>query len=344
MLASEQDESFVGVDVGGTSIKIGWIRSDGQQRDETSVPTPPESADEAIKRISAVVGQWRQRPGRQGIRAIGLGTPGPLDLPEGRILTPVNLRAWGDFPIRDRLSRAVSLPVVFANDANAAAFGEYWLGGGQQQSSLVLFTLGTGVGSGIVIDDRLLIGSTGNGGEFGHLTVDYRPDTRLCSCGQPGHLEAWASATAVGQIATTRMRQSPAGTAADGLLANRLASQGRLTALDIHQAALQDDPLALQLIDETADWLVRGIGHVVYSVDPRQVLLGGAMNFGGPQCRIGQRFLGRVRAGTRGIVFSAIARNLRIEFARLGGSAGWIGAAGLARRDYHAGKLNPAEH
>ncbi len=331
MSTDTDDSTFVGVDVGGTSIKLGWIDRAGRTLAETSIPTRPhEPADVAIARIVATIGPWLASTDSP-VAAIGLGAPGPLDLEQGTLLTPVNLSGWQQFPVRQALCEASGKPVCFANDANAAAYGEYWLGSGKAYRSLVLLTLGTGVGSGIVIDDAILVGGTGNAAECGHATVDFATSARMCPCGQPGHLEAYASATAVGNIAS----ELAAGPLADD---GRRATPPRLSALDVFRAAEQGDSRALSVVDSTADYLVRGIVNIVFTVDPDIVLLGGAMDFGGPARPTGQRFLARIRQQVQKRVFSPVAARLKIEFAALGASAGWIGAAGLARRDYDSGK------
>ena len=148
---------------------------------------------------------WKRRPGgrwpRAGstgptIDAVGLGSAGTLDTEGGRIVEATNLPLWNDFDVGPRLAERLARPTVLVNDANAAAFGEYWAGAGRGARSLVLFTLGTGIGSGIVESGRIVEGRNGAGGECGHATIQM-DGGRLCSCGQRGHLEAYASATAL---------------------------------------------------------------------------------------------------------------------------------------------------
>lgn len=334
-MQSVEDVSFLGIDVGGTATKFGRIRDDGVRIDDGSVETeadkPPE---QLLEKLFDKVGPWL-KDAHCPVVAVGVGTPGPLELKRGMVLEPVNMPGWRHFPLRDEVSRMTGKPVFFANDANAASYGEFWLGAGKDARSLVLLTLGTGVGGGIVIDDRMLPGGSGNAAECGHITVDWSPEARLCSCGLPGHLEAYASATALGAIATTRASQTAAkGSLLHRWLAAKANSGDRLTSFDVYQAAVQDDLLAMTIIDETADWLIRGIANIVCTIDPDQVLLGGAMDFGGEQEAPGIRFISRIRDGVAKIVFSQIAENLRIDFAGLGAAAGWIGAAGLARRTW----------
>ncbi|MGI9516043.1 MAG: ROK family protein [Pirellulaceae bacterium] len=329
---SDQDR-FIGVDVGGTTIKAGIADAVGRSVVSTEIPTLQHLGPaDAIQRISAAIRKLIAPSEFGRIRAAGLGTPGPLDVSTGMILAPANLPAWRDFPIQRELSQALELPVAYANDANAAAFGEYWAGRGRQFHSLVLLTLGTGVGSGIIDRDRLIIGSHDHAAECGHLAVDFATDARMCSCGVPGHLEAYASASSV----AARAREGIAD-AESGVLAQTLRSRGEVTARDVFEAATAGDVAALNIVDETADYLARGVADIAHAVDPQIFLLGGAMDFGGEESTVGSRFRDRIIELARQRVFPRIAEHLQVEFASLGGAAGWIGAAGLAQRIYDQG-------
>src|SRR5262249_45929616 len=134
---------------------------------------------------------------RRDVGGVGLGSPGTMDIPAGMLIRPHNLPRWYDFPIRDRVIHHCGFPVTYANDANAPAYGEFWVGRGRDFHSMVLLTLGTGVGGGIIIGDLLVDGENSHGGELGHIIIDYTASARRCPCGQLGHLEAYASATAV---------------------------------------------------------------------------------------------------------------------------------------------------
>ena len=161
---------FVGVDVGGTNIKIGVVDDNGDRLAYTKFPTqadqPPEGS---IERIESVVQELLDGAGlkKEDVAAVGLGTPGPMDIARGMILTPFNMPGWHNFAIRDALSKALDKPVAFTNDANAAALGEYWIGSGRQYSSMILITLGTGVGGGIIINDVSIDGAHSHGSEIG---------------------------------------------------------------------------------------------------------------------------------------------------------------------------------
>lgn len=320
---------FVGVDVGGTSIKIGIVDDLGRTLAYTSFPTEGEKdTADAIRRTTQVIHGLLATAGleRSEILGVGLGTPGPMDIKRGFILDPTNIPGWRHYPIRDRLAEAVGKPVTYANDANAAAYGEYWVGTGRNYPSLVMITLGTGVGGGIIIGDLSVEGENSHGSEIGHIAVDYGPDAWLCPCGQPGHLEAYASATAVIARTTEQLQTGRASS-----LQAVLAREQKLTGLQISQAAEAGDDLALEVILTTADYLARGIVILMHTIDPGAIVLGGAMNFGGSDHPVGKQFLDRVKQGVDRHAFPLLAQRIAIDFASLGGDAGYIGAAGLAR-------------
>ncbi|MGN6133398.1 MAG: ROK family protein [Aureliella sp.] len=321
---------FFGVDVGGTNIKIGLVDDAGATLDFQEIETnEPEGPQQAVDRIAQTCRQIVERTGvDQGlIQRLGLGTPGTMDIPRGVFVEPPNLPNWYHFPIRDAVSTACGLPVSFINDANAASFGEFWVGTGAKVNSLILLTLGTGVGGGIIVDGHLISGANSFGSECGHIIVDSRPDARLCVWGGGrGQLEAYASASALAQHAEIRLRQNVVSSL------TRLAMVGKsITAKRIYEAAEQGDAFALGLIDETAFYLGIGVTTLVHTIDPGLVVLGGAMNFGGSSSPVGRRFLEKVRAVFAERTFSNVLAGTTIDFASLGGDAGYIGAAGFAR-------------
>lgn len=320
---------YLGVDVGGTNVKIGLVDERGRSLGKTSLPThaqrPPE---DAVLRIEAAGREFLQGLGLTwaDVAAVGLGTPGTMDIPTGMVLEPPNLPAWRHFPIRDRLSAACGRPVAFANDANAAAFGEWWVGTGHAYHSIVLLTLGTGVGGGIIVGDLSIDGENSCGSECGHIIIDFHDDARMCGCGQRGHLEAYASA-----IAVVKRTEEALQAGRSSALRQRLADGEPLTPLLIAEQAEAGDPLSLEIVLDTARYLGIGVVSLMHTIDPGAVILGGAMNFGGADHPLGARFLERVRQEVRARAFPVPARRTVVEFASLGGDAGYIGAAGIAR-------------
>lgn len=331
---------FLGVDVGGTNIKIGLVDNQGRTLAFRSIKTlEAEGPQPAIERAAETCRQLCEGAGLRlaDIAHVGLGTPGTMCLRRGMLLHPPNLPHWFEFPIRDALSQATRLPVAFVNDANAAAFGEFWVGTGASSDSLALLTLGTGVGGGLISEGRLINGVNSFGSETGHIIVDCRPDARKCVWGGgAGHLEAYASASAVAAIAEERVAAGEA-----SQLKQMQQEQGKISARMVYEAALAGDRLALSVVDETAKYLGIGITTTVHTVDPGLVVLGGAMDFGGKQSPVGRRFLQGIIDEFERRTFPNVFAGTIIDFATLGGDAGYIGAAGIARQAYLDAKATP---
>ncbi len=240
-LAQARAPFFVGVDVGGTNVKCGVVDDEGRPLSWTSIPTEVERGPrDAIQRMSRAIDRVISEAGltKKDMTRIGLGTPGTMDVAQGILLSPGNLPGWWNFPIRDALAEATHMKVTFANDARSAAYGEYWVGSGRVLHSMILFTLGTGVGGGIVIGDVLVEGENSAGSELGHLIIDYHDTARECSCGQRGHLEAYASAPAVVKRAQEVLAADPRSS-----LTDRMNRGEELTALMIDEEAERGDKL-----------------------------------------------------------------------------------------------------
>ena len=331
-LAQARAPFFVGVDVGGTNIKIGTVDDEGRPLSWTSLPTEQEKGPqdaigrvgEALKRVIAEAGLEEG-----AIARVGLGTPGTMDIAQGILFEPGNLPEWWHFPIRDAMSQACGMSVTFANDARSAAYGEYWVGSGRVLHSMILFTLGTGVGGGIVIGDLLVEGEHSAGSELGHLIIDHNDDARLCSCGQRGHIEAYCSAPSV-----VKRTEEILATGRASSLGERIGAGEELTSLLIDEEAGQGDALSLEIILETARYLGIGITSAMHAIDPNGVVIGGAMTFGEHEKATGRQFLERVKQEVAARALPSLAERTTIDFAALGGDAGFIGAAGLARRDH----------
>jgi glucokinase len=323
---------FMGVDLGGTTIKLSVVDDEGRLLSWQSVPTDVQTGPEdAAARMGQAVRKAIDQVGvpPSAVAAVGLGSPGILDYQAGVMVNPTNFPGWGGFPIRDRVSHHCGLPVALANDASAAAYGEFWVGSGRSFRSLILLTLGTGVGCGIIIGDLIIEGENGHGTECGHILVEPAENARLCSCGQTGHLESYASA--MGVIGRTRDAMG-AGRATS--LSKRLSAGEELTPLVVAEEAEAGDPLATEIVIETARYLGLGIVTLLHTIDPTGVLIGGAMTFGGSERELGRRFLARVREEVRRRAFPILAQRTIIDYATLGPDAGVIGAAGIARVEY----------
>lgn len=339
-LQGAQAPFYFGVDVGGTNIKIGLVDDRGQTLAFDEIETlEPEGPPQAVDRIAECCRSLAKRSGAgpNQIQGVGLGTPGTMDIPRGMFLQPPNLPHWHNFPIRDRVSAACGMPVAFINDANAASYGEFWVGTGAKVDSLILLTLGTGVGGGIIFDGHLIDGVNSFGSECGHIIVDSRPDARLCVWGGGrGQLEAYASASAVAERADQALQAG----AVSSLTRVKMAGKS-ITAKRIYEAAESGDEFALSIIDETAFYLGIGITTLVHTIDPGLVVLGGAMNFGGTKSPVGQRFLQKIRAVFAELTFPNVLAGTTIDFASLGSDAGYIGAAGFARKQFCSRGMSP---
>lgn len=323
---------FAGFDVGGTNIKIGVVDDRGETLAYASVPTEEERGpQDAAKRMAEGLDELltKERIARADVARTGLATPGPMDIPSGMLLHPGNLPHWHQTPIRELVSSECGLPVTYANDANAAAYGEYWRGAGEQYHSMVLFTLGTGIGGGIIVGDTLIEGTHSCGGELGHLIIDCHDDAPKNSLGIRGTVEGFC-----GSYAVLDRTQEALDAGRKSSLRKRLEEVGELTPLVIAEEAEAGDALSWEIIRDTARYLAIGIATAVHAIDPESVVLGGGMTFGGPGHPLGERFLKVVRNEAKSRLLAAIADKVTIDFAHLEGDAGYIGAAGLARLEH----------
>lgn len=330
--SSLQKPFFVGVDVGGTNVKCGLVDANGKTLAYHAIRTEQQrGAEDACVRIADVVRRLIETAGvaASSIARAGLATPGPMDIPGGMVLRPGNLPGWWDFPIRDRLSHHLGYPVTYANDANSAAYGEYWCGAGAQFHSMVLLTLGTGVGGGIIVGDTLIEGEHSCGSECGHILVNSNDDARCDSLGKSGSLEAYANASSVVRRANEAL---DAGRTSS--LADCRAGGQEMTPLMVAQEAERGDGLGREIVFDVAHWLAIGMVSLVHAIDPDAVVLGGAMTFGGASNALGREFIDRIRQELRPRLLEPLREAMKVEFASLGGDAGYIGAAGLARLEH----------
>lgn len=295
------ERSFVGVDVGGTAVKLGVCTGDGRVVARGGVAFERSApAGEMLDRIAAAVTTLVADAGP--VRAVGVGAPGQLDPGRRTLRRAINLPEWRDVPVPDLLRSRLGIPVVLENDANCAAWGESRAGAGRGVRSLVLLTLGTGVGGGIVLDGELWTGTRGVAGALGHLVID--PAGPLCGCGQRGCLEQFASATAI---------------------ARRF---GRGSADAAFEAARAGDPDGTAAIDEACEALAIAAADVIHMLQPDLLLLGGGLT------GAGDALLLPVRERVGRHVRPLWLEGTHIDLAALGGDAGWIGAALLAAHSF----------
>jgi glucokinase len=324
-----QPPFYLGIDLGGTNIKAGVVDDTGKSVSQISLATEAAKGPEVGLNNLEIAGRNAvQKSGLEWheIAAVGLGSPGTMDLKTGYLLDPPNLPGWQNFAIRDRLEQRLSKPTILQNDANAAAYGEFWVGAGQGCNSLLLYTLGTGVGGGVIENGRIIEGRHSAGSECGHVIIDYHDDARMCPCGNRGHLEAYASATAL----VKRAEEGLAAGVSSELRA--IGSGGQLTAQQISDSALAGDEFAIRLMNETAFFLAVGAVSAMNIIDPDVILYAGGM------IAAGDWFLNQIQTQIKRLAFPVPGANCRVAYAKLGNDAGYIGAAGWARAVSHGHK------
>lgn len=317
---------FIGLDVGGTTMKCAVVDDSGKPVSEPAVlDTRPELGQDAgletmCEAIRAGIAAAKLK--LKDIAAIGVATPGLMDIKAGLILDPPNLKPWKNVPVRDHVKKVFAKPTAFQNDANAAAYGEFWVGAAQDAHSMALFTLGTGVGGGIILHDVIVEGEHSHGAELGHLRIAPPNHGRLCGCGARGCLEAYASATNVVNRAREEMAASRKPTRLRDYFT---ATDDEFTAKVIFDLADAGDELSLKVVDDTAYYLALGACSVIAVVDPEMIVYGGGM------AESGEPFRARIEGYVKRFGLPFPAKSVQIALAKLGSDAGFIGAAGCAR-------------
>jgi glucokinase len=307
----------IGVDVGGTKIAAGVVDENGAILARTRVPTPADP-QWAVGAIADAIKELREE---HEVVAVGVGAPGYIDRDRSTVLMAPNI-AWENEPLKVRIEDLVHLPTVIENDANAAAWGEFRFGAAASHQDMVMVTVGTGIGGGIVIDGRMHRGSFGVAGEIGHLNMV--PDGLPCGCGSKGCWEQYGSGRALRRYGREQA-------AADPVRGKRLLELNEgvaetITGSQITQAAQEGDPMALDVYDELADWLGRGLSDLASLFDPAVFVLGGGVSDSG------RLLLDPVRKAFEKYVIGGVHRpRAEVVLATIGSAAGIIGAADLAR-------------
>ena len=308
----------IGVDLGGTNLRAAAITHDGALLEDFQVST--EAAAGRDKVTSNIIGGIRQvQAGHDGdkLLGIGIGVPGLIRLEEGVIVASPNLPGWEDFPLRDKLEGELGCPIILENDANAAALGEVWLGAGRDVDDLVLLTLGTGIGGGVISGGKVLHGQDGMAGELGHITVEPH-DGALCGCGNYGCVEAEASATAV-----RRMAEEAIAAGSSPALAKLAESHGGVSARLVDAAAQDGDAEAIRIYEHMGEALGRALANLVNIFNfPLYLLAGGVL-------AAWDRFAPAMFEEVKKRSYTYRQTNSRIEKAQLGNKAGLYGAAYL---------------
>lgn len=316
------DRLAIGLDIGGTKIAGAVVDERGDVRAELVEPTPEESDAEAVNAV--LLDLIERLRAEHRVDTIGVGAAGIVEWPAGRMLWAPN-NAYRDWPVREQLEKATGLPTVVDNDANVAALAEARLGHRSADSdrdspysNMVLITVGTGIGGGLVFDGRIHRGPTGMAAELGHIILN--PDGPVCGCGNHGCFEAYASGTAL-----TRMGREAAADDPDGLITRLGAEQGEVTGHTVVTAVRQGDPTAEAIFARLGRWLGVGIASLANIFEVEAVVVGGGL------VETGELLLGPARVAAREYAYAPTSRGVApVVAATFGGDAGMIGAALLA--------------
>jgi glucokinase len=317
--AQKRTTLTIGVDIGGTKVAAGVVNEEGAIITMTRRDTP---ADDPMKTADVIADAIRELLAEHEVTAIGLGAAGFVDAARSTVMFAPNL-AWRDEPLRAAIEERVGLPAIVENDANAAAWAEARFGAGRGEDYVIVLTVGTGIGGGIVIGGQLLRGRYGVAAEIGHLNIV--PDGRRCGCGLQGCWEQYASGRALVQEAHEQAIASPA--LARELLLRAGGEPGNITGPIVTQAAQAGDVAALQCFDEVGRWLGRGMAQLAAILDPGVFVIGGGVSEAGDLL-----LEPAMRAYRKHLTARGHHPTADVRLAEMGGDAGIVGAADLARQ------------
>jgi len=303
------------VDLGGTNVRFAIVSQKGEVLSRSKRKTEVhEGAAQTLQKILDGIAD-RLEGAARGVSGIGIGSPGPLDSRRGIILESCNIPGWHNIKLKAIVEKRFGLPCKVENDANCAALAERWVGAGKGVRNMLHYTLGTGIGGGVIVEGKLLQGSDYAGGELGHVTVE--PDGLPCSCGNTGCIEAYASATGIVRRTEARLAAGEACVLLEGWRVGGL----KITARVVQDAAEQGDRLAQEIVEETGRYLGIAVASMVNVFNPDVV------SFSGGVARFGRMLFEPVRAEVKRRAFRSMTRRLRIVRSRLGDTCGVIGAA-----------------
>ncbi len=308
------------LDIGATRVRVAIIREDGAILWRDALLTLAKDGPTAIlARVSAVMRQGLASEQGGGVRAIGIGAPGPLDPWQGIIYAPPNLPGWDALPLKRLLQDEFGLPVFIGNDANLAGLGEHRYGAGRGASDLVYLTISTGIGGGIISNGRLLLGAGGLAGEIGHTSVN--PQGRRCNCGNRGCLEVMAAGPAIARRGADAVRRGRA----PAISARAGGDPKAVTAEMVVGMGLAGDTVARQIVERAGFYVGVGVVNLVHTLNPQRIVIGGGVALGA-----GDLLLNQVRATVAARAMPPFQRDLGIFPAKLADDAGLLGALALA--------------
>lgn len=316
---------FVGVDLGGTSVKIAFIQEDGEILHKWEIPTDksdqgknilPDIAESIHKKI-VELGETKEK-----LLGIGMGAPGAVDKEKGIIYEAVNLGWPKNYPIVTLLGDLSGLPVEIDNDANCAALGEMWKGAGNGAKDIACVTLGTGVGGGIIVNGDIVQGVKGAAGEIGHITI-IPEGGAPCNCGKTGCLETVASATGIVRIAKDAIIKYDG----ESTLKDLYKAEGSIAAKDVFDCMSQGDSLSKEVIDHITLQLGLVLANIGNVLNPQKIVIGGGVS------KAGDLLLNPLKKYFKQFAYSAVAASTELTIATLGNDAGILGAAWLAKNN-----------
>lgn len=319
---TNMSKKLIGIDLGGTTVKLAVLTETGEVQQKWSLLT--DISEEGTKIVPSIVASINEHIERYGMSkedfiGIGMGSPGTVDLKNGTVIGAYNLNWKTLQPVKLLIEEGTGIPFAIDNDANVAALGERWKGAGENEENMAFLTLGTGVGGGIVAEGNLLHGSVGAAGEVGHITVE--PNGYDCTCGKKGCLETVASATGVVRLARDYADEY----AGESTLKVAIDDGQLVTAKDVFDFAKQNDALAVKVIDKVAFYLGLACGNIANILNPSTIVIGGGVS------NAGEFLIEQVQEYFDTFTFPAIRSSCKIRLAQLGNDAGVIGASSLIK-------------
>jgi glucokinase len=320
---------FVGVDIGGTNVKVGLFDEGMKLVSKDSVPTNADMGPEYVVEQIGITAKGLLEKAGIGLNdtaGVGIGTPGPADYPNGIVIRSTNMPKFKDTHLRDMVSKVLESPSILENDANVACWGEFSVGVGKDINDMIFFTLGTGIGGGIVCRGELVTGSNYNAAELGHVII--YPDGRLCGCGQKGCVEAYASANS-----TAKRAQEAVEAGEESSLKDVLEKSGQITCKDVFEHSAAGDKLAKKITEGTAKALAVMCINMLHTTEPERIV------FSGGVIAAGEPLLEAIKRHFDEMIWKIKSETVEICFATLGEDTGIIGAAALAKHAKEQGKL-----
>ncbi|XZF78050.1 ROK family glucokinase [Bacillus sp. AL-1R] len=313
---------IVGVDLGGTSIKLALLTNNGEFIDKWEVPTDKSDSGKHIpKTITIAIEEKLKQMGKtkEDIAGIGIGAPGSVRLEDGLIFAAVNL-GWVNFPLKEILEKESGIPVIVDNDANIAAVGEMWKGAGNGAKDVVMVTLGTGVGGGVIVNGDVAHGISGSAGEIGHITVQLENGV-LCNCGKTGCLETISSATGIARIANEKLQNTTKET-----VLKEMSNSSPITSKDVFEAYSNGDEVAEEIVNHVMRYLALVLAGVGNTLNPENIIIGGGVS------NAGELLLKPLKKYFDEFAFTTVRDSTKLSIAKLGNDAGAIGAAYLVKK------------